>query len=106
MTDYLKKITNETVLNILERKQILSELARNRGKDTIQAISELNKMEQVYQTAPVLNAPMYFNYVLATRENAAQLAEGIRQRQEESNNAIQEPEGQNETTEGQESETP
>ena len=81
MSDYLKKITNETVINILERKQLLSELARRKGKETIQAIGELNRMEQVYQTSPTLTAAVSINYVLATKENVLQLEETIRKRQ-------------------------
>jgi len=81
MSDYLKKITNETVINILERKQLLSELARRKGKETIQAIGELNRMEQVYQTSPTLTAAVNINYVLATKENVPQLEETIRKRQ-------------------------
>jgi len=89
-------------LSIIERKQILSELARNKGKDTISAISELNRMEQVYSTAPQVNVPVTFNYVLATSENVPQLEEGIRQRQEQlegGNNDIQEQPGQSESAE-------
>ena len=82
INDLKQKITNETVISILERKQLLSELARRRGKGTIPAIGELNRMEQVYATSPTLTAAVNINYVLATKENAAQLEEGIRKRQE------------------------
>ena len=81
INDLKQQITNETILSILERKQLLSELARRKGKETIQAIGELNRMEQVYQTSPTLTAAVNINYVLATKENVPQLEETIRKRQ-------------------------
>ena len=92
INDLKQQITNETILSILERKQLLSELARKKGKETIQAIGELNRMEQVYATAPQTSIPININYVLATKENAQQLAEGIRKRQLEDDTPIDEVE--------------
>jgi hypothetical protein len=43
----------------------------------ILAISELNRMEQVYDTSPKVTVPIQINYVEATEENAKQLQAGM-----------------------------
>jgi len=72
-----QQITNETILSILERKQLLSELARKKGKETIQAIGELNKMEHVYEPEGTVNNDNRVINVIVANEKSKELAQRL-----------------------------
>ena len=54
--DELNLLTqDETVATVIERKQRLTEIIRDRSPSTIQAIAELNKMEKVYEAGILID---------------------------------------------------
>jgi len=84
LKELMGKVTTEAVSTVQERKEKLSQIANGvlrtptTPKEAIMAITELNKMEKVYDTNPQISIDSRTINVIVENEEAKKLTESIK----------------------------